>query len=83
MGTQRVSLCQGNPTKLCPPAEIVGNSTHKLTRGLLVWLISVRQTLILFFGEDVVKMIFIYFFIIFNWRIIALQCCVGFCHIST
>ena len=54
-----IDLLQTNPTKPCPPAEIVGNSTHKLTRGLLVWLISVRQTLILFFGEGVVKMIFI------------------------
>ena len=48
------------PSKPCPPAEIVENSTLKLPRGLLVWLISVRQTLILFFGEGLVKMNFIY-----------------------
>ena len=47
-------------SKACPPAEIVGNSTLKLPRGLLVWLIFVRQTLILFFGEGVVKMNCIY-----------------------
>ena len=54
-----IDLCQTNPTKISP-AEIVGNSTLKFPRGILVWLISVRQTLILFFGEGVVKMIFIY-----------------------
>ena len=55
-----IDLFQTNPSKLCIPAEILGNSTLKLPRGLLIWLISVRETLILFLRNGVVKMIFIY-----------------------
>ena len=85
-----ICLFSGLPaclSMLFTPVFISNNKAHLCASRMLVqWLIALISHLgIIFFFNLTRSLLALFFFknFIFNWRVIALQCCVGFCHTST
>ena len=74
---QGIFLTQGSNPCLLHCRWILYHLSHQQSPRILEWVAYPIQSLAIFFPR------LLFFFIYFNWRIITLQYCDGFCHTST